>query len=472
MNPSIDALIRSHGMLHEGDFALVAVSGGVDSMVLLHYLNEHKNRFQIRLAVVHAHHHLRGNDADADAALVASFCETNNILFRHVNLDVTGERKLRKGSVQVIARDLRYEAFRHVMEDIGANRLAVAHHGDDQVETVLIELLRTAGTGPAGMRAVRPFFEGTLIRPLLNLEKKELYAYARQYQVPFREDVSNQQETYTRNRIRHKLLPVMKEEQPAIHRQIQAFTEDRQLEEDYLQERVRDHLNEPAFNLLRSAGRITFSREAFKNLPSALQKRAVHLLLTYLSAEMAGNVNWNSRNLAQATVIIKGNKPNAKACFDGDVELVCTYDLVVLERASSLEKTLKTQTLPDEGSIMLPSGMLMIQSAKKPERLANSSLSAVTIPLDRCPLTLRSRRPGDRISLYNRQGHQKLKDLMINRKIPLHMRELWPIIVDRHDTILWVPELAVSGELADQDQWQDRKILRFIPDGVTDEWHD
>ncbi|AOM84611.1 tRNA lysidine(34) synthetase TilS [Salisediminibacterium beveridgei] len=462
MNPSIDRMIRRYRMLSKGDHVLVAVSGGVDSMVLLDYLSGQMKRFGIRVHVVHAHHHLRGADADADASLVRDFCHTHDIPFEQVDLDVTGERKLRKGSVQEIARDLRYEAFRHVMAEIGANRLALAHHGDDQVETVLIELLRTTGRAPAGMRPLRPFPPGTLIRPLLGLEKKELYAYADLHQVPYREDHTNEQETYTRNRIRHKLLPVMKEEEPAIHKQVQSFTEDRQLEEDFMEKETEARLKEPEVHLVQTEGKVTFSRSGFNALPSALQKRAVHLLLTYLFRNKASKGHWNSRNLMQAVSLIRGNKPNAKAYFEGDVILVCTYDQVNLEVEETSMDVLNTQVIPDEGNLLLPGGNLIIETAGELSEPA-LSLSETAIPAERLPLTVRSRKPGDRILLQNRKGRQKIKDLMINRKIPLHMRELWPIIVDRHDTILWVPELAVSGELTGQDPCRERIVLRFVP---------
>ncbi|ADH97615.1 tRNA lysidine(34) synthetase TilS [Salisediminibacterium selenitireducens] len=447
MNQTIDAFIDRHRLIQAGDHLLVAVSGGVDSMVLLHLLHERRTRLSITLSAVHAHHHLRRESADRDAELVASFCRELAIPFHLVHLSVEEERKLRNGSVQAVARDLRYEAFRHVMTETGANRLVTAHHGDDQIETVLLQLLRNTAQGGSGMRALRPIEGGTLIRPLLDTEKASLYRYAKDSGIPFREDESNDSRHYRRNRIRQDILPVLKEEHPGIHRQIGRYTEERQTESDYLDHLADEMLQEPSFSLMMKESGLQFSRPAFQRLPSALQKRAVHLLLTYLSEHLRIRVAHNRRNLEQAVAVICGEKPNAAAFFHDGLKLVCAYGLVTIGLTDESLDSFSSFVIQGEGEWVLPTGTLSCRLSETEDPLPETSAQAVTVPGQMLPITVRPRKPGDRITLRSGEGRKKLKKIMIDEKIPQSMRDVWPILVDRHDTILWAPELAVSGEL-------------------------
>ena len=447
MNQTIDAFIDRHRMIQGGDHLLVAVSGGVDSMVLLHFLYERRTRLSITLSVVHAHHHLRSDTADRDAELVASFCRERRIPFHLVHLSVEEERKLRKGSVQAVARDLRYEAFRHVMTESGANRLVTAHHGDDQIETVLLQLLRNTTQGGNGMRAVRPFGEGTLVRPLLETDKAALYRYAKDKGVPFCEDESNESRRYRRNRIRQDVLPVLKEEHPGIHLQITRYTEERQKESAYLDELTESMLHEASFSLQLADFGLAFSREAFQRLPSALQTRALHLLLTYLSEHLRVQLAHSRRNLEQGVAVICGEKPNAAAFFHDGLKLVCEYGRVTIGTVSASPTSFPAVNIEGEGEWMLPTGVLTCRVTETNEPLPEQSGQCITVPKYMLPITVRPRKPGDRITLRSGEGRKKLKKIMIDEKIPQSMRDVWPILVDRHDTILWAPELAVSGEL-------------------------
>ncbi len=208
MRTAVLQLIQAHAMLKPKQRLWVAVSGGVDSMVLLHLMH----RMAYRCQVVHVNHGLRGEESDADADFVREQAGSLGLPCRVVQVDLSGARNGQ--SVQMAAREARYAVFRTLMGH-NTDALALAHHADDLAETLLLNLMRGAGVhGWAGMRAVVPLAEGRICRPLLAVRRAEIMAYAREHGIEFREDPSNKDPKYLRNRVRNELLPLMEELRP------------------------------------------------------------------------------------------------------------------------------------------------------------------------------------------------------------------------------------------------------------------
>lgn len=205
MLETVRASVHEHGLLRDGQAVVAGVSGGRDSMALLHAL--HALGYDVHAG--HVHYGLRGADADADQALVRAFCADRGLPFHTVRRDVAAEADRRGTSLQDAARTLRYAWLRSVAEAAGIEAVAVAHHRDDQAETVLLNLAR--GTGPeglAGMPPSRPLGGAVrLVRPMLRVGRGEVDAYVRTHAVPWREDATNQDAGYRRNAVRHAVLP-------------------------------------------------------------------------------------------------------------------------------------------------------------------------------------------------------------------------------------------------------------------------
>ena len=183
---------------------LVACSGGADSMVLVHVLlslNEN-------IAIAHCNFNLRGEDSNADEELVRNFALKNKLSFHVESFDTTGFAKHNKISTQVAARELRYEFFKRLKKEFSYDYIAMAHHADDMAETVLINLGR--GSGIAGLKGM-PVFKNDIIRPLINVSRREIENYATKNSVKYRDDITNFDNKYTRNRIRNEVLPILKE---------------------------------------------------------------------------------------------------------------------------------------------------------------------------------------------------------------------------------------------------------------------
>ncbi|MBK6777710.1 MAG: tRNA lysidine(34) synthetase TilS [Flavobacteriales bacterium] len=206
MLAEVQRFVARESLLAPSEPVLVGVSGGVDSMVLLHVLRA----LEHTCTVVHVDHGLRGAESDADSAFVEAHCRERGIECVIERVDVRG--KAGEGqSIQMAARELRYAVFERVLTGKSARKMALAHHADDSVETLLMNLMR--GTGVAGWRGIPPI-AGRFVRPLLSVGRAAILEYASKYKVPFREDSSNTDPHYLRNRVRNELLPLMEQLRP------------------------------------------------------------------------------------------------------------------------------------------------------------------------------------------------------------------------------------------------------------------
>lgn len=269
------ASASQQGLLQKHDRVLVAVSGGPDSVSLLHFLCAWQVSFQLSLHVIHLNHGLRGEESDADATFVQTLCQQLDVpcIVRRLKLDSAITKRGRE-SLQSVARDLRYKAFTEVAYEQGFTKVALGHTSDDQTETVLMWMLRGAGSvGLSGMRAFRdPYF----IRPLLGVSRLDIEDYLRQNQWPYRVDSSNASSKYQRNRIRHELVPVLKQFNPKIVQVLSRQGRILREESEYLDQVVSKALE----SVLRrvDAGTVVLDKSTLSRLPRPIQRRVVLLV--------------------------------------------------------------------------------------------------------------------------------------------------------------------------------------------------
>lgn len=202
MKQTVRQFIKRHNLIFPGAKVVVGVSGGPDSLALLHFLWKYKEYYNISLIVAHAEHGLRGSDSEEDYDFVESFCKKIGISFIGRSLDVKSYQDKNGVSLQVAARDCRYAFFKEVLLETGSHILALGHHGDDQIETMLMRQVRGAyGSSLAGIPVKRPFYHATIIRPFLPVCKDEIIKYCKDEALEPRNDYSNFTEKYTRNRL-------------------------------------------------------------------------------------------------------------------------------------------------------------------------------------------------------------------------------------------------------------------------------
>ncbi|WP_042420661.1 tRNA lysidine(34) synthetase TilS [Geomicrobium sp. JCM 19038] len=275
----IDNFVKRHQLLQHDEVVVAAVSGGVDSMLMLHWLIHHTSH---RVIVAHVHHGLR-QQSDDERLMIEQYCEAHNIKFYSKRIDLKGDRVSSK-SIQNDARAIRYAFFSEVMQKENAATLVTGHHGDDQVETVLMKITRGHVGGSIGIKAKRKLEEGVVVRPLLGLTKAEIVAVASEERVPWFEDASNADQSYTRNRYRSRILPEIQKEN---ERYVQSY---QQFVEEY--DELRAYVTQEAENLLRDCvvyeqGQAIVALTRFRKHAIPLQRQAIHLLLNYLYQSQA-----------------------------------------------------------------------------------------------------------------------------------------------------------------------------------------
>ncbi|TSB45031.1 tRNA lysidine(34) synthetase TilS [Alkalicoccobacillus porphyridii] len=440
MEAVVRAFLKQKNLLSEGQHVVVAVSGGPDSLALLHFLWNERASMGIRVTAAHINHQLRKEESDAEEELVRRFCQNNKIPFERAAVDVRAYAKQHNKGMSLAARELRYEQLSHIMQSVGAKRLAVAHHGDDQIETVFMKLVRSANAlQRPGMDAMRRINQGQIIRPLLSVTKQDILDYCKRHHLQYALDSSNTSPAYTRNRFRESVWPFVTKENPALSKHIQRYHEWQTDDQEYLYVLAEEQLQ--AMLVHKSEHLLTIKRDRFLSVGLPLQRRVIHLILNYLYNESA---LITSVHIEQTINMLHADNPSATLELANRTTVLREYNDCHFSVASQEVSIQPSEILTIPGHVSLLIGELKTEWLQKP--LESHSLERIHIDTDNIslPLSVRSIRPGDRMAPVGMEGSKKLSRIFIDRKIPKSMRSKWPVIVDANDQILWLPLLQKS----------------------------
>ncbi len=422
---------------------LVAVSGGPDSMALLHLFWRWNGR---RIGVFHLNHGFRAN-ASKDATFVEDYSIEHGIPAQIEAYDINRYLSESGESKQQGARKVRYQLLKHYAETNGYHRIALGHHGDDQAETVLMRILR--GAGLHGLGGIPPQ-RGPFIRPLLNTYKTEILQYCEDFDVPYVLDESNFEPVYFRNDIRQELIPLLSEKyNPEIMVQLVQLAELAREDELELQTRAGQVCQK---HLKWKRGQVLFPRSVFGGLSIAMQRRVLRTLLqTYrgnlLQIGFSHIEDWRMQ-LAQSSSF-RLSLPqvwvsaNADFIFVGDF-VEKKWKPVVLDLQGQVEAghfTLRAEVLT-KGAL-----------EPRPANSEDFDLDSLNLPL-----MVRTRQDGDRIKPFGGSGSKKVKDILIDARIPAEQRDSLPLICDQEE-ILWIPTVRRSSRGALSDSTG--KVLRL-----------
>ncbi|WP_017187035.1 tRNA lysidine(34) synthetase TilS, partial [Alkalibacillus haloalkaliphilus] len=412
----------------------LAVSGGIDSMAMLHFFAEIKEQWNLTLTTLTVDHKLRQNDSEEDAQFVKEQSEALAIPCEVICVDVKGYQKKYQVGVQEAARVLRYDAFKRYVGARG--KLVLAHHGDDQVETMYMQL--TKGLIPTGMKASRSLYSMNVIRPFLFVEKIDLTTYMADRGLPHREDPTNKDDQYTRNRFRNHLLPFIKQENNNIHKSVRRVHE--QLGED---EALLTSLAEKEMGLFSQfcEQKVTFSIKSFVSLPQPLQRRGFHLILNYLSV----NTNRNQDFYPSFLDWLSSNQPNSTWSPNEQWRAIKSYDECTITVESHETLTPYNIELNLGGKATLSNGWtLSVELYDDTQQVDLNHQLLINVDETDLPLTIRSRMPGDRVKPLGLKGSKKVKDIFIDEKIPKMKRDSWPIVESKQGEIIWIPFIVKS----------------------------
>lgn len=435
MLKKVISYIEKNKILQDGDSVLLGVSGGADSVCMLHVLYSLREKYHLKLYVVHVNHGIRGSEAKRDADFVEQMAENLQIPFRVVTANIPEMAKEQKLSEEEAGRIFRYNTFEQVANEVGANKIAVAHNLNDNSETVLFNLFR--GSRLKGLRGISPM-RGQIIRPLLCCSRNEIEQYLQENNLSYCTDSTNKETDYSRNRIRLKLMPYIKENinQKAEYNIVNAAENLSQVYE-YIygeaQKAYRIHVKDNV--LLNSA----------EDLNVVILQEVVRMWIL----ENTGRLKDIKANHVNIVIGLLSNQVSKKSELPYGLKLIKTYEGVKVLLENNEGKDSNGQTIIEDGKIF--------NTEKITVTVENESFDKSNIPdllytkwldYDKIKrLTLRKRLPGDYIEISGsesgRSVKKKLKKYFIDNKIPQEERNnIWLLADGNH--VVWIVGYRIS----------------------------
>lgn len=455
---------EERGLWANGDRIVVAVSGGPDSMALLHMLSSLAQSSSLTIIAAHVNHGFRPEASAKELEVVRAYAEQLKVTCETITLDLPSYIEETGLNGQVAAREKRYAFLHEVAERHGASRIALAHHGDDQSETVLMRVIRGTGlTGLAGILSKRREKNVELIRPMLRMNKSDILRYCEEQEVPYCLDGSNKERYYFRNVIRLDILPYLSQFNPQLPQSLQRLAEVAGAEDDWMEKQT-----EALFARLvsRSPEECALSCNDLSGLHVALQRRLIKLILSYLSKETE-NISFEQ---IETMRLAASDQAPATWRIDAGAGVRCAREYDVMRWL-----TVSPNTLNDASGFFCEVGRddasLTIESISWDFLLGYSSANHSHRPASRYeayfdaaqltyPLIVRNRLPGDRIQVLGLNGSKKVQDMFVDEKIAPSERELYPLLFDSAGRLLWIPGIRRSSHALTDSQTKDVLFIR------------
>ena len=411
--------------LNKDDTVVVAVSGGPDSMALLHLLIKVREKKPITIVCAHVNHNVRVESAD-EKVFVEEFCASNGVIFEYMKIEEYGEDNFHNE-----ARYKRYSYFEEMIQKYGAQYLFTAHHGDDLMETILMRIVRGSTLhGYSGFSEVLEMDGYKIVRPLIQVSKKDIIAYNEQNCVPSVEDPSNSKDVYTRNRYRKYVLPVLKDEDAYVHEKFYKFSKTLQEYSMYIERQVQSIVDEIYFDY-------HLNLSLFIKQDRVIQENLLCFILSDIYQDDLMLIT--DRHVDLIMQLIFSDKPNGFVYLPNQIMVRRSYDSLYFEQGNMEDVSYEMELIE---SVILPNGksILIVDECDSDSNfVCRLSSDEVTLPLH-----VRTRLSGDVMTVKGMDGTKKINDIFIDSKVPIKERNEWPIVVDSKGCVVWLPGIKKS----------------------------
>lgn len=404
---------------------VVGVSGGPDSMAILHLLLTLRAEIGISIICAHVNHNVR-IESDEEAKNLEKYCDLNQITFEMMKIENYGDDNFENE-----ARTKRYQFFEEVIKKYAAHYLITAHHGDDLMETILMRIVRgSTFRGYAGFSRIIDRGSYKILRPLIGMTKNDLLKYNRTHNIKYAIDVTNQSDEHTRNRYRKYVLPFLKNEDPKVHEKFLKFSQTILEYNEYMDNEMKKILggiyNQKVLDI-----------DKYTKLTKVMQDRLINYIMETIYVDDLMLIN--DAHTSLITKLINSPKPNAYIYLPNNVRVVKSYQTLTFTQGEEEKGDYEIEL---SSNVNLPNGknLEIVQSSSDNSnytcRLDSKELSL--------PLIVRNKQNGDRMEIKGMLGRKKIKDIFINEKINFGERDTWPVVTDSNGKIVWLPGLKKS----------------------------
>ncbi len=411
--------IRQRNLFTADESIVVALSGGVDSMVLFDVLH----RINTNLIIAHVNHNKR-EASIAEYEFIKEMAKQRGVRFEGYTV-----KENETANFQHDARLQRYRFFRAVAQKYNARKIAVAHHLDDQVETVLMRIVRgTSFSGYTGIKEIRIDRNVSIVRPLMHVKKDAILAYANEHDIPYFEDESNREDIYTRNRFRNHIIPLLREENPNLDNKIIQLAEYIDSADELIEEQKNAFLKE--YSMYSHV-----SLHDFNKLNRVVKIKVIQHLVNVTTDD---NVEVSYEQYKQIIDMCLSDDPNQRISLSGDYDFVKEYDVIYVTKLEDIVPINIKVEKPGEYFVSDNKSYLFTN-----ERLVQNNSNYFELCYNKLvfPLYIRQRQDGDKMSL--KVGTKKVKDILIDQKVPQSQRDRL-LVIATDDRVLWIPGIKKS----------------------------
>lgn len=448
MKEKILKTIKENKLIKKGDKIILGISGGPDSICLFNILYSLKKEFNLKLVLVHVNYNFRGKDSISDEKFIRNLAKKFKIKLHVKNIKLSDYKKK---NLEEYFREVRYNYFNEILKLEKAQKIAVAHNKDDQIETILMHFMR--GSGLAGLSGMK-IKNNKIIRPLMETKKKDILAYLKQEGIKYREDKTNKDLKFTRNRIRHQLIPYLeKNYNPNLRDTLYKNSLILRDEQELISNLVKDIFDK---KVLKSENKYEISFKNFNSFHIALRRR---LLICVINEKFKKDI---SLLMVNEILNLLDNSKNGSKKIIKEIEIIKNYDKITI-RETKEQTIVKKLNLKIVGETKIPFlGFKFI--TKKVDRCSRISKNKCYIDLNKVneELFVRVREKGDKFCPKGIAGSQKLKDFFINQKIEQDKRDYIPLVVNDKNEIVWIVGFRVDKRFVPEKKSKNILEIRML----------